>query len=56
MEAEFEDIVAEMFINAHKKIKKTLRIKDQMENAYLKRQVSLQNQIISNNDSQKGSG
>lgn len=36
VEAEFEDIVAEMFMHAHKKIKKTLAIKDEAENRYLK--------------------
>jgi hypothetical protein len=31
VEAEFEDIVAEMFVHTHKKIKKILRIKDEAE-------------------------
>jgi hypothetical protein len=37
VEAEFEDIVAEMFVHTHKKIKKILRIKDEAEQEYLKR-------------------
>lgn len=31
VEAEFEDIIAEMFVHTHKKIKKILRIKDEAE-------------------------
>jgi hypothetical protein len=40
MEAEFEEMVSEMFLNAHRKIRKLMRIKDESENAYIMRQVS----------------
>lgn len=35
VEAEFEEMVSEMFLNSYKKIRKILRIKDEAENQYL---------------------
>jgi hypothetical protein len=47
MESEFEDMVSEMFLNAHKKISKTLRIKEETENAYIMNKVTQgQNNIL----------
>lgn len=40
MESEFEDMVSEMFLNAHKKISKTMRIKEETENAYIMNKVT----------------
>ncbi|TNV83436.1 hypothetical protein FGO68_gene1262 [Halteria grandinella] len=48
VEAEFEDIVAEMFVHTHKKIKKILRIKDEAEQQYLRRQLDNQRNILLN--------
>ncbi len=49
MESEFEDMVSEMFLNAHKKISKTLRIKEETENAYIMNKVTQgQNNILKN--------
>ncbi len=38
VEAEYEFIVAEMFVHSHNKIKRILKIKDQAESAYFKLQ------------------
>jgi hypothetical protein len=46
MEVEFEDMVSEMFLNAHKKIRKTLKIKEETENAYIMNKVSRGNTNI----------
>lgn len=35
VDSEFEDIIGEMFFNAHRKIKKTIKIKNLAESAYL---------------------
>jgi hypothetical protein len=48
MESEFEDMVSEMFLNAHKKISKTMRIKEETENAYIMNKVTKgKNNILS---------
>lgn len=39
VDSEFEEIIGEMFFNAHKKIKKTLKIKKLAETAYLIKQA-----------------
>jgi hypothetical protein len=36
VEGEFEEIVAEMFMHAHKKIRKILKIKEEKEFEYVK--------------------
>ena len=50
MESEFEDYVAEMFLHANKKIKRTLKIKDDKETNYIKMQVEQQNNEITNDN------
>lgn len=40
-EAEFEDIIAEMFSHCHKKIKRVLRIKDDFESLFIRRKVNM---------------
>jgi CRP-like cAMP-binding protein len=49
MESEFEDMVSEMFLNAHKKISKTMRIKEETENAYIMNKVTKGHNNILNN-------
>ena len=39
MEAEYEFIVAEMFVHSHNKIRRILKIKEQAESAYFNRSV-----------------
>ena len=39
VDAEYEEIVAEMFANAQKRLKKTLKIKEESENYFLKKQI-----------------
>jgi hypothetical protein len=37
VDLEFEDIIAEMFAHAHKKIRRALKIRDEVETEYIKK-------------------
>lgn len=47
IDAEYEEILADLFTNAQKKLKKTLKIKDESESYYLKKSIQAR---LSNKD------